>query len=199
MGVIVRFPVRRHARASSRSLKPKTEGDASRPFSARASRNRSDLSLAILPRAFQFEIAVLPTPASARAAFGPPTASMTASTESSIAGQCSQYVNMSTVHILVIEKARSVMFSQGMAESSKSLANRLKITREALDISPADLCKAIRIKPNRWSQYENGERRITVEVANKLCDEFGLSLDWIYRANPAQLPHALRLKIRQVA
>lgn len=86
-----------------------------------------------------------------------------------------------------------------MAESSKSLGNRLKLTREALDISTADLCKRIRIKPNRWSQYESGERRITVEVANKLCDEFALSLDWIYRANPAQLPNALRLKMRQAA
>ena len=86
-----------------------------------------------------------------------------------------------------------------MAETLKSLANRLKLTREAIGISAADLCKRINVKPNRWSQYEGGERRITVEVANKLCDEFDLSLDWIYRANPAQLPHALRLKMRQAA
>jgi transcriptional regulator with XRE-family HTH domain len=86
-----------------------------------------------------------------------------------------------------------------MAETSKSLANRLELTREALGISAADLCKRIKIKPNRWSQYESGERRITIEVANKLCDEFDLSLDWIYRGNPAQLPHALRLKMRQAA
>jgi transcriptional regulator with XRE-family HTH domain len=86
-----------------------------------------------------------------------------------------------------------------MVEPSKALANRLKLTREALGISAADLCKRIRIKPNRWSQYENGERRITMAVANKLCDEFGLSLDWIYRADPAHLPHALRLKMHQAA
>jgi transcriptional regulator with XRE-family HTH domain len=85
-----------------------------------------------------------------------------------------------------------------MAESSKALADRLKLTREALEISAADLCKRIKIKPNRWSQYESGERRITVTVANKLCDEFDLSLDWIYRENPAQLPHKLRMKMRQL-
>ena len=33
----------------------------------------------------------------------------------------------------------------------------------------------------------------------RYCDEFGLSLDWIYRANPAQLPHALRVRMRQAA
>lgn len=86
-----------------------------------------------------------------------------------------------------------------MVESSKSLANRLKITREALELTAAELCKIIKVKPNRWSQYEGGERRITLEVASKLCDEFGLTLDWIYRANPAGLPSSLRLKIRQVA
>jgi ribosome-binding protein aMBF1 (putative translation factor) len=111
----------------------------------------------------------------------------------------SQNVKLSTIHGTAIEIARPVSFNGGMAESNKSLAHRLKLTREALDISPADLCKRIKIKANRWSQYESGERRITVEVANKLCDEFNLSLDWIYRANPAQLPHALRLKMRQAA
>ena len=91
------------------------------------------------------------------------------------------------------------MLNFAMAESIKTLAGRLKITREALGISAADLCKRIKIKPNRWSQYENGERRITLPVAEKLCEEFGLSLDWIYRANPAQLPNSLRLKMRAQA
>ena len=106
---------------------------------------------------------------------------------------------MSTAHGKGIEFARPVRFNSGMVESNKSLANRLKMTREALGLAPADLCKRIKIKPNRWSQYESGERRITLEVAGKLCDEFGLSLDWIYRANPAQLSHQLRLKMRQAA
>lgn len=92
-----------------------------------------------------------------------------------------------------------VLFDWTMAESVKSLGGRLEITREALDLSPAELCRIIKIAENRWSQYENGKRRITMDVANKLCDEFGLTLDWIYRANPAGLPHALRMKIRQAA
>ena len=86
-----------------------------------------------------------------------------------------------------------------MVESSKSLANRLKLTREALEISAADLCKRIDVKQNRWSQYESGERRITTTVAIRMCDEFGLSLDWIYRGDPSSLPHSLRLKMRKTA
>lgn len=98
-----------------------------------------------------------------------------------------------------MESRPFVAFNGGMAESLKSLAARLKLTREALGLTAAELCRQIGCKPNRWSQYEGAERRVTLEVANALCDEFGLSLDWIYRANPAQLPHALRLKMRQAA
>ena len=103
----------------------------------------------------------------------------------------SHNVKMSTDHGSAIEYHQPVSFNKGMVESSKALAKRLELTREALGISAADLCKRIKIKPNRWSQYESGERRITVEVANRLCDEFDLSLDWIYRANPAQLPQEI--------
>lgn len=86
-----------------------------------------------------------------------------------------------------------------MVESTKSLANRIKLTRLALEISAADLCKRIDVKPNRWSQYETGERRITTAVAIRLCEEFKLSMDWIYRADPSSLPHSLRMKMRQPA
>lgn len=106
---------------------------------------------------------------------------------------------MSMVHGLAIEISQDVSFYRSMAEGLKSLGNRLKSTREALELSQADLCKILRVKANRWSQYESGERRITIDVANRLCDEFSLSLDWIYRANPSQLPHGLRLKMRQAA
>jgi transcriptional regulator with XRE-family HTH domain len=106
---------------------------------------------------------------------------------------------MSSLHNTEIEGHRFVAFNGGMAESIKSLSNRLKITREALELTAAELCRRIDCKPNRWSQYEGGERRITLEVANDLCDEFGLTLDWIYRANPSQLPHTLRIKMRHAA
>lgn len=111
----------------------------------------------------------------------------------------SHIVKMSTVHALGMEIPQDVPFHWHMPEGLKLLSNRLKTTREALGISPADLCRRIDIAENRWSQYENGKRRITIEVVSKLCDEFGLSLDWIYRADPAHLPHQLRLKIRQAA
>lgn len=200
MGIVVRFP-RRHWRASSitGSLKPKTDGDASLPIAARAPPILIMLPREMRPRELQLLTAGTPTPANDATAVVPPNASITSSTELSMELNCSHYVNKSTVHVSAIEIARPVRLNPGMVETSKSLAKRLKETREAIGISAADLCKRIGVKQNRWSQYESGERRITVAVANKLCDEFDLSLDWIYRANPAQLPHALRLKMSRAA
>jgi ribosome-binding protein aMBF1 (putative translation factor) len=124
---------------------------------------------------------------------------MTASTDLSMLIDSSQTVKVSSLHATAVESLLHVAFNRRMAETLKSLAARLKTTREALELSAAELCRRIDCKANRWSQYEGGERKITLEVANALCDEFGLSLDWIYRGNPAQLPHALRIKIRQAA
>lgn len=100
---------------------------------------------------------------------------------------------------MAIEIPRALMSNSGMNLPFKALGQRLEMTREALDISAADLCKRLDIKPNRWSQYESGERRITIPVAEKLCDEFDLSMDWIYRGKAAQLPNSLRLKMRLAA
>lgn len=199
MGKIILFPGHAHTSGAGASLNPNTDGAASLPMAARASRTIMNLPCDIRPRLLQFDTAGVPTPAKVATAVGPPSASITSPTELSMLLDSSHTVKMSTVHGTAIEFSQPVSFNRGMVETSKSLANRLKLTREALDISAADLCKRIRIKANRWSQYENGERRITIQVANKLCDEFDLSLDWIYRANPAQLPHALRLKMRQAA
>jgi transcriptional regulator with XRE-family HTH domain len=84
----------------------------------------------------------------------------------------------------------------GMDDRAKVLARRLVATREALGLNAAELCRRIDCKTNRWSQYETGERAITLEIANRLCDEFRLSLDWIYRGDPSLLPGHLRLAIK---
>jgi transcriptional regulator with XRE-family HTH domain len=65
------------------------------------------------------------------------------------------------------------------------------MTRDALELIDADICRGIGVKPNRWSQYVTGTRRITIEVADKLCDRYNVTLDWIYRGDPSALPLAL--------
>lgn len=189
-----------HARTSAGALKPKTVGSArccSRR--SRAAEKARKCSGGIEPRDFQLLTADVPTHTKAAAAEGPPTAVTIASTDLSIPYCSSRTVNLSTLHTSAVDCGGVVRFNLAMRESLKSLGNRLTVTREALGLSAAELCKRIDCKPNRWSQYESGERKITLEIADRLCDEFGLSLDWIYRANRAMLPDNIRVKIPRIA
>ena len=77
----------------------------------------------------------------------------------------------------------------------KTLASRLKLTQDALELSGADIHRTTGIKPNRWSQYVNDKRPITLDAAGKFCDQYGVTLDWIYRADPSGLPQKLHNKI----
>lgn len=67
-------------------------------------------------------------------------------------------------------------------------ARRLTRLRTALKLSQADLCRRIDVAPNRWNQYETGERRITIDVAARLNKAFGVTLDYIYLGDESGLP-----------
>lgn len=86
-----------------------------------------------------------------------------------------------------------------MAPTSKVLAKRLVMTREALGVTAAQICRAIDCKPNRWSQYETGERPITLAISIRFCEAYGLTLDWIYRGDPSGLPVRLHQKLSVAA
>lgn len=71
------------------------------------------------------------------------------------------------------------------------IAKRLVTLREAVALNAAELCRRTGMSANRWSQYESGERRITLEAASILCDKYGVTLDWIYRGDESGLPARL--------
>jgi len=54
------------------------------------------------------------------------------------------------------------------------------------------------LKPNRYSQYETGVRALTIEAALRICDEYGVSLDWLYRGDRSRLPHHLAIDIARI-
>lgn len=89
----------------------------------------------------------------------------------------------------------------GMAKSTPpqsevdQIAARLKIGRTALGLSPADLCRLTKIRPNTYSQWENAKGRPRLDEAKLLRKHLGYTLDWIYEGDPAGLPHSLAAKI----
>ena len=66
---------------------------------------------------------------------------------------------------------------------------RLKDLREDLDMTQADVAKRLYIKQNTYSQYENGQRGLPVEVLIKLAKLFETSTDYILSLTDARKPY----------
>lgn len=95
---------------------------------------------------------------------------------------------MSSLHDTAVDCDDPTVIIPVMVQSLAAIANRLTLLREALELNQAEICRAIEVQPNRWNQYETGERRITLPVAAKLVDRYGVTLDYIYLGDPAGLP-----------
>lgn len=78
-----------------------------------------------------------------------------------------------------------------MIGSNEQIARRLERLRKTLNMSQADMCRRLGVAPNRWNQYESGSRRITLEVAGKLRDTFGVTSDWIFFGDESGLPRRI--------
>jgi hypothetical protein len=50
-----------------------------------------------------------------------------------------------------------------------------------------------------YNPFEKGRRRITIDVATKIRDRYGISLDWIYCAEQRVLPSDLYQKLASIA
>ena len=75
---------------------------------------------------------------------------------------------------------------------------RPRHTREALGVNQREFARRANLKQNRYSQYESGARPITIEAAQRICDESGVTLDWLYRGDRSMLPHHLAIDISRI-
>ena len=56
---------------------------------------------------------------------------------------------------------------------------RLKDLREDRDLKQKDIAEYLNIKQNTYSQYENGQRQLPIDVLIKLSKYYGVSTDYI--------------------
>ena len=56
---------------------------------------------------------------------------------------------------------------------------RLKDLREDSDIKQKDLAEYLHIKQNTYSQYENGQRQLPIEILIALAKYYNVSTDYI--------------------
>lgn len=71
------------------------------------------------------------------------------------------------------------------------IAARLILSRKALNITAAELCRMTGIKPNTYSQWENAKGRPRLDEAKLLRRTLGYTLDWIYEGDRSGLPMKL--------
>ncbi len=69
---------------------------------------------------------------------------------------------------------------------------RLKSLREDKDITQSQLASFLHIKQNTYSQYENGQRGVPVEVLIELSSFFETSVDYILELTDEQKPYPRR-------
>jgi transcriptional regulator with XRE-family HTH domain len=75
--------------------------------------------------------------------------------------------------------------------SVDAIAERLIATRKAIGLRQAEYAERAGIPNNTYNQYEQAKGRPSLDFAYKLCDEYGLTLDWIYNGDPSGLPYRI--------
>ena len=83
------------------------------------------------------------------------------------------------------------------ATALDSIAERLRISREALGYTPTTIARLIGSPSSFWHNCESGQRRISVDKALALKRATGLTLEWIYAGEFSTLPGHLAEKIER--
>ena len=55
---------------------------------------------------------------------------------------------------------------------------RLKDLREDADLKQKEIAEYLHIKQNTYSQYENGQRQLPIDILIKLSEYYGVSTDY---------------------
>lgn len=82
--------------------------------------------------------------------------------------------------------------------SLAAIGERLLLTREAMGLNQAELCRRTGLNPNTYNQWETGKQRPDLDYAYQLVDNLGITLDWIYLGSMGAIPGDLANKIGTV-
>lgn len=66
---------------------------------------------------------------------------------------------------------------------------RLKDLREDADITQREIAEYLHIRQNTYSQYENGQRQIPIEMLISLARYYNVSTDYILELTNTKIPY----------
>lgn len=91
---------------------------------------------------------------------------------------------------------RAMIDPQDIGDLTIDVARRLASARRALGLDQQQFGTRAGLSQPQYNQFEKGKRLLTLSAAMKLCDEYNLTLDWLYRGDPSGLPYGLAKAIR---
>ena len=71
---------------------------------------------------------------------------------------------------------------------------RIKDLREDADLTQRELAEYLHIKQNTYSQYENGQRQLPIEVLIALAKYYHTSTDYLLGLTDVKSPYPIRQK-----
>jgi plasmid maintenance system antidote protein VapI len=84
------------------------------------------------------------------------------------------------------------------AMQPEAIGHRLRLLREALNMSPSEMSDALGIERTYWSRFEKGRRAITDPVAALLVVRYGVTLDFLILGRWDKLPFDLAEAMKSV-
>lgn len=76
-------------------------------------------------------------------------------------------------------------------DSIEAVAARLRMVRMAIGLDKKDFAEKAGLTQQVYGPFENGNRPVTLGAAKKLRKTYGLTLEFIFFGNKADLPHRI--------
>lgn len=71
---------------------------------------------------------------------------------------------------------------------------RLKDLREDRDIKQSEIAEILNVRQNTYSQYENGQRQIPIDLLIILAKYYNVSVDYILELTDVEKPYKRGIK-----
>jgi hypothetical protein len=99
-------------------------------------------------------------------------------------------------HVLSSDFVAGLATLSDMPRTLDAIAFRLLTLRAWRDLSQKDFCAEIDVGTNHYSPFENAKRRIPLEIATKLVERYGVTLDWIYLGDLRGMTGQMQAELR---
>ncbi|WP_227657653.1 helix-turn-helix domain-containing protein [Candidatus Magnetaquicoccus inordinatus] len=76
-----------------------------------------------------------------------------------------------------------------------AIGQRLRTARSALELHPEEMSATLRIGMDTLDNWENGRSLPDIGTMILLANRFAISLDWIYRGDPSNLPYRIAVRV----